>query len=254
MSVYLSQNQTADNKITKPNINLKPGRANHFVLGYDLMLTSDLHLKVEAYYQDLYNIPVMQNSYYSMLNNPGGYFNDSLINTGTGKNIGVDVTFEKFLSNNFYYLFTASVFNSKYKGGDGIERNGRYNSNFAFNLLAGKEFYTKSQNVWGVNLKASYNGGEYYIPVDLQQSISENREVLCSGQVYTQNLKPFLYLDFTVNYRINYTKTSMVFTAQAKNILNNKTVIGYSYNNYSKKVDEQSESGIIPMLSVKYEF
>lgn len=160
ISVYLSQNQTTGSTITKPNINLKPGRANHFVLGYDAMLSSDLHLKVEGYYQDFYNIPVMRNSYYSMLNNPGGYFNDSLVNTGTGKNIGVDVTFEKFLSNNFYYLFTASVFSSKYKGGDGIERNGRYNSNYAINLLAGKEFYTESQNVWGLNLKASYNGGE----------------------------------------------------------------------------------------------
>lgn len=254
ISVYLSQNQTTGSTITKPNINLRPGRANHFVLGYDAMLSSDLHLKVEGYYQDLYNIPVMRNSYYSMLNNPGGYFNDSLVNTGTGKNIGVDVTFEKFLSNNFYYLFTASVFSSKYKGGDGIERNGRYNSNYAINLLAGKEFYTKSQNVWGLNLKASYNGGEYYIPVDLQQSISQNREVLDYNQVYTKNLKPFLYLDFTVNYRINYSKTSLVFTAQAKNILNSKTVLGYSYNSFTKTVDEQSEMGFLPMFSVKYEF
>jgi hypothetical protein len=253
ISVYLSQNQTTST-ITKPNINLKPGRANHFVLGYDAMLSNDLHLKVEGYYQDLYNIPVMRNSYYSMLNNPGGYFNDSLVNTGTGKNIGVDVTFEKFLSNNFYYLFTASVFSSKYKGGDGIERNGRYNSNYAINLLAGKEFYTKSQNVWGLNLKVSYNGGEYYIPVDLQQSISQNREVLDYNQVYTKNLKPFLYLDFTVNYRVNYSKTSLVFTAQAKNILNSKTVLGYSYNSFTKTVDEQSEMGFLPMFSVKYEF
>jgi len=254
ISVYLSQNQGYNNTITKPNVDLKPARANHFVLGYDLMFSDNLHLKVEGYYQDLYNIPVMRNSYYSMLNNPGGYFNDSLVNTGTGKNIGLDVTFEKFLSNNYYYLITASVFSSKYKGGDGIERNGRYNSSYALNLLAGKEFYTKSQNVWGVNLKASYNGGEYYIPVDLQESVKENREVLDYNHVYTQNLKPFLYVDLTVNYRINYSKTSLVLMAQAKNILNSKTVLGYSYNSYTKTVDEQSELGFIPMLSVKYEF
>lgn len=254
ISVYLSQNKTSTGTITKPNINLKPGRANHFVLGYDLMLSKSLHLKVEGYYQDLYDIPVMRNSYYSMLNNPGCYFNDSLVNTGTGKNIGLDITFEKIFDDNFYYLFTASIFSSKYKGGDGIERNGRYNSNYAFNFLLGKEFYTESRNVWGINLKASYNGGDYYIPVDLQQSINENREVLDYNRIYTENLKPFLYLDFTVNYRINYSKTSLVFIAQAKNILNSKTVLGYSYNNFSKTIDEQSELGLIPMLSVKYEF
>jgi hypothetical protein len=254
ISVYMSERVLPDNTVSNPNINLEPGRANHFVLGYDIMLSDNLHLKVEGYYQQLYNIPVMRNSYYSMLNNPGGYFNDSLINTGTGRNAGLDVTFEKFLGNNFYYIFTASVFDSKYEGGDGTERNGRYNSNFAFNLLGGKEFLTKSGNVWGVNLKASYTGGEYYIPVDLPQSVSENREVLDNTQIYTQRLEPFLYLDFTVNYRINYRKTSLVFTAQAKNILNKKTVLGYSYNDYSKSVDEQTELGFIPMLSIRYEF
>jgi hypothetical protein len=254
ISVYMSEKVLAGNTISNPNINLRPGRANHFVLGYDIMLTDNIHLKVEGYYQQLYNIPVMRSSYYSMLNNPGGYFNDSLINKGTGRNTGLDVTFEKFLENNFYYMFTASLFDSKYEGGDGIERNGRYNSNFAFNLLGGKEFLTKSGNVWGVNLKASYTGGEYYIPVDLGQSVSENREVLDYTQIYTQRLEPFLYLDFTANYRINYRKTSLVFTAQAKNILNKKTVLGYSYNDYSKSVDEQTELGFIPMLSIRYEF
>ena len=254
ISVYLSQNKTSSGIMTNPNVNLKPSRANHFVLGYDVMFTKNLHLKLETYYQDLYNIPVMQNSYYSMLNNPGGYFNDSLVNTGTGRNIGLDITFEKFLSDNFYYLITASIFDSKYKGGDGIERNGRYNSNYAFNFLIGKEFITKTQNVWGLNLKASYTGGNYFIPVDLNQSIASNFEVLDNSQIYTQRLEPFLYLDFTLNYRINYAHTSLVFTAQAKNLLNKKVIFGYSYNDYSKSIDGQSETGLIPMLSVKYEF
>ncbi|MDD5362326.1 MAG: TonB-dependent receptor [Ignavibacteria bacterium] len=254
VSVYLSGKKDADGVISNPNINLKPGRANHFVLGYDVMFSKNLHMKIEGYYQYLYDIPVMRNSYYSMLNNPGGYFNDSLVNTGSGRNAGIDITFEKFLSDNYYYLLTATLFNSKYKGGDGIERNGRYNGNFAFNLLGGKEFITKSGNIWSLNLKASYTGGEYYIPVDLQGSMNERREVLDYSQVYTQRLKSFLYIDLTAAYRINYKKSSLIFTAQAKNILNQKVVLGYSYNNYSKSVDEQTELGLVPMVSVRYEF
>ncbi len=252
--VYLAGVRDSSGFTLNPNRELKPSRALHFVLGYDLMISKDIHLKAEGYYQRLYDVPVMKNSYYSMLNNPGGYFNDPLVNDGSGSNAGLDITLEKFFSSNYYYIFTASVFDSKYKGGDGIERNGRYNSNFAFNLLGGKEFLTESGNVWSVNLKASYTGGEYYIPIDLNGSVRERREVPDYTRIYTEKLEPFLYLDATFSYRINYRKTSLVITAQAKNILNKKVVLGYSYNNYSKNINEQTELGLVPMLSVKYEF
>jgi len=252
--VYLSSVRDSTGTSRNPNRDLKPSRALHFVLGYDLMISKDIHLKAEGYYQRLYDVPVMKDSYYSMLNNPGGYFNDPLVNSGSGRNAGLDITLEKFFSGNYYYIFTASVYDSKYKGGDGIERNGKYNSNFAFNLLGGKEFLTKSGNVWSVNLKASYTGGEYYIPVDLDNSVREKREILDYSRIYTEKLEPFLYLDATFSYRINYKRTSLVITAQAKNILDKKVVLGYSYNNYSKSINEQTELGLVPMLSVKYEF
>ncbi len=252
--VYMSGRKDNAGIISNPNINLKPSRASHFVLGYDVLFSKDLHFKTEGYYQYLYGVPVMRNSYYSMLNNPGGYFNDSLINEGTGRNAGIDITLEKFFGNNYYFITTASLFESKYKGGDGTERNSRYNTNFAFNLLGGKEFMTRSGNVWSLNLKVSYTGGEYYIPVNLQSSVNESREVLDYSRIYTDRLEPFLYLDFTVSYRINYTRTSLVLTAQAKNILDKKVVLGYSYDNFTKGISEQKELGLIPMVSVKYEF
>ena len=47
---------------------------------------------------------------------------DSLLNEGTGQNYGIELTFEKFLGNNYYFLFTSSLFESTYKGSDGIKR------------------------------------------------------------------------------------------------------------------------------------
>lgn len=254
ISIYLAKSQSGSGMISWPNINLDFSRANHFIIGYDKMFSPNIHMKIEAYYQHLYDIPVRPNNYYSMLNNPGGYFNDSLENTGTGKNFGLDFTFEKFLSDNFYYLLTASVFQSKYRGGDGVERNSRYNSGYVFNLIFGKEFTVRKDNILGLNLKASFTGGQYYIPVDLAGSVAQSREVLDESRIFTERLPGFYYLDFTLTYKMNYRKFSGTFALQIKNLLNRKPDVSYVYNGYAKVIEKEITLGIIPMISYKLEF
>jgi len=254
ISVYLARIQMQDGSYIQPNKNLGFSRANHFAAGYDKMFSSNIHLKIEAFYQHLYDIPVRPGNYYSVLNNAGGYFNDTLVNSGTGKNIGVDITFEKFLSDNFYYLLTASVFGSKYKGGDGIERNTKFNTGYVFNLIFGKEFTVKKENLLGINLKASYTGGGYYIPIDLASSVVQSREVLDESRVYTERFPDFIYLDFTLTYKMNYKKFSGTLALQIKNLLNQKPDAGYSYNPYLKAIEKEINLGIIPMISYKVEF
>jgi len=254
ISVYLSEKNSGNGIFSNPNKKLDFSKAHHFVLGYDIAFSSDLRLKIETYYQHLFDIPVMVNSYYSMLNNPGGYFNDSLINEGTGRNYGIDITFEKYMTDNFYFLITASLFDSKYKGSDGILRNSRYNGNYALNLLIGKEFETLGKNVWGLNLKLNYTGGQYYIPVDLHASINSGREILDYGKIFTERLNSFLYLDFSLTYRMNFSKTSGVISLQVKNLLNQKPALGYEYNTLLNRVEEKKELGITPMISYRLEF
>ena len=254
ISIYLAQKQLAGGVILQPNINLDFSRANHFVLGYDKMFGRNIHLKIETYYQHLYNVLVRPGNYYSLLNNSGGYFNDSLVNSGTGKNFGADITFEKFLSDNFYYLLTASVFQSKYKGGDGIERNTKYNSGYVLNLIFGKEFTVRKDNILGVNFKASLSGGGYYIPINLAGSISQNREVLDESRIYVDCFPAYCYLDLTLSYKMNYKKCAGTFALQIKNLLNQKPDMGYEYNPYFKTIEKEVILGIVPMLSYKLEF
>lgn len=45
-------------------------------------------------------------------------------------------------------MITASVYDSKYKGGDGVERNTKYNQNFVLNILAGKKFTHAGRIIW----------------------------------------------------------------------------------------------------------
>jgi hypothetical protein len=87
-------------------------------------------------------VPVKTRKDYFSTANLGADFNspnvDSLVNNGTGENYGIELTLEKFYSKGYYFLVTASVFESKYTGSDGIYRNTAFNGNYVFNALSGK--------------------------------------------------------------------------------------------------------------------
>lgn len=254
IGVYMSRAVTGEGAICYPNHNLGFTRSNHFVLGYDILLLNDTRFKTEVYYQYLYDVPVMPGNYFSMINSNGWYSNDTLLNQGKGTNAGIDFTLEKFLTRQFYYLITVSLFESKYKGGDNIQRNARFNSNFVINALGGKEWTIRKKNILGVNLKMSYTGGEYYVPVDLQESVRQHREVLNDAAAYSVKLPGFFYTDFTVTYRTNHKKYSGIWAVQIKNVLDLRPVTGYRYNDFTKSVEEIKSSGMIPFISYKVEF
>jgi hypothetical protein len=254
VGVYLAELPVTPEYEVQPNRQLDFSRAHHFVLGYDYLIRNDLRFKAEVYYQHLYSIPVMPGSYYSLINSDGGYNNDSLVNDGTGKNYGIDLTFEKFLTRQYYFLATVSLFNSKYAGGDAIERNTRYNSNYVINLLGGKEWTIRKKNILGVNLKATLTGGQYYVPIDLEQSKARHYRVLDESRAYEPRLPDFYYLDLTITYRTNHRKFSGIWAIQVKNLLNQKPDLGYVYNDFNQSVEPVKGMGILPFLSYKIEF
>ncbi len=173
LSTYYLGSYLPDGQYVETNKHLGYTKSHQWVLGHDWNINKDLRLKTEMYYQYLYNVPVEQMpTYFSLLNSGAGWgieAQDSLVNKGTGKNYGVELTLEKFLDKGYYYLITASVFESKYKGSDGIERNTAFNGNFVINVLAGKEFTFRKNSVLSIDLKICYAGGKRYIPVDYQR-------------------------------------------------------------------------------------
>ncbi|RPI42313.1 MAG: hypothetical protein EHM46_05350, partial [Bacteroidetes bacterium] len=116
---------------TYPNKDLEVLKSHHLVLAYDISFNPSLRLKIEPYIQFLYDVPVIPDSSFSTINfEADWYFNRPLVNTGTGRNTGIDVTLERFLKDGYYYLFTASLFDSRYTGDDGIERSTRFNTGY----------------------------------------------------------------------------------------------------------------------------
>ncbi|GAH39724.1 unnamed protein product, partial [marine sediment metagenome] len=83
-------------------------------------------------------------------------------------------------------MFTASVFDSRYEGGDNIERNSRYNQNFICNLLGGKEWHVRKNNLFSLNGKFTVLGGKRYAPVDVEKSTARQFVIYDNSRIYQE--------------------------------------------------------------------
>ncbi|MEM6765238.1 MAG: TonB-dependent receptor, partial [Bacteroidota bacterium] len=142
--VLLFREEVEPGLFRNTNEDLDFTRANHFVFGYDYRPGGEWRVKAEAYYQMLDQVPIEAfPSSFSVLNSGSDFvFPDrgSLINEGTGRNYGVELTLEKFFSRGYYGLLTASVYDSEYEGSDEIARNTAFNNQYVLNVLGGKEW------------------------------------------------------------------------------------------------------------------
>jgi hypothetical protein len=239
------------------NKDLKLARAHHLVLSYDWSINENMRLKVEPYFQLLYDVPVIADSSFSMVNfDQDWFFDQNLQNTGKGRNYGIDVTMERFLSNKFYNLVTGSVFQSEYRGGDGVWRDTRYNRNYSFNILGGKEWKAgaSGNKWWSANFGLTLMGGKKLSPFDEQASLLAREEVLDETRAF-ESSEPAVYgLDMTISLRKNKAKYSTIWSLQLKNMAGSPEYDGYVYN-YKKDAMIKKQSAImIPNLSYKIEF
>jgi len=126
------------------NRNLQMSKSWQTVLGYQQKLGTGMHLKTEIYYQSLFNIPVISEiPEESILNFGDDFYNNwdyVFVNEGSGRNYGMEVTLEKFFNRQYYFLLTASLYDSKYKALDHVERHTKYAGKYAFNCLFGYEW------------------------------------------------------------------------------------------------------------------
>ena len=220
------------------NRNLGFTRAHHFVVGYEWRFQPDWRLKAEFYYQHLFDVPVeRQSSGFSMLNAGADFgFPDKvgLVNKGTGDNKGMEWTVERFLSHGYYLLFTASLFDSKYKGSDDIQRNTAFNYKYVFNVLAGKEWRMGSNgnNALTVDVRLSTIGGRYTTPINVAASLSAGYEILDTLHYNSQQLDPYFRMDTKFGYRINSRKRklSQTFYLDLQNVTNRKNIFLLQYN------------------------
>ncbi len=261
---YFWQVETSEETYHKPNMDLEPVKSHHYVIGYDFNFTNTLRIKAEAYYQDIFDaVTEQKESNYSMLNDGSFPFEipDSLQNGGTGRNYGVELTFEKFMDKGLYWLVTTSLFNSKYKGSNGVERNTFFNGGYVVNLLGGKEFEIfkggKNANTkkWlTLDGKVTFAGGQRYIPVDISASIDQQRTVYDYEMSFEKQLDDYFRADLRVAFRLDTRRTSHEFAFDVQNITNHQNPLQVRYNRNKQAEEKIYQLGFFPMVQYRVVF
>jgi hypothetical protein len=245
---------------THPNKELDLSKSAHYVLAYNAKLGDNLRLSIEPYYQQLTDIPVSPDSYFSTINMLNDvFFNEVLVSKGSGRNIGVDVTFERFLHNGFYYLATASLFDSKYTAADGVRRNTRFNKNYILNVLAGKEWAVgkNKNNILSANVRLNYMGGNRKEPIDRQASVIDKEAVYGEANgatAFNDRFADTPIFSFTLSYRKNKPNYSSVWSLQVLNATGTKEFSNDYYNIKTGQIENKFEGIMLPNLSYKIEF
>ncbi len=253
---YYFNNSTSTGE-TAVNKDLDFTKAHHLVISYDWNITDLVHFKVEPYFQQLFSAPVIADSSFSFINLQNDlFFGEKLQNTGEGRNYGLDLTLEKYISKGYYYLFTASLFDSKFKGGDNVWRNTRFNRNYVFNFLIGKEWQIgkSKQNTLSLNTRFSYQGGNRYSPVNEAASQIAKDIVYDETNAFKMQSAPALNVHFTASYKVNKKKSSREIALKILNVTRQPDFNGYQYNLTKNSIDKNLASVLIPNLSYKIEF
>ena len=249
--------QPTNGQTTQPNKNLGLSKAHHLILAYQQKLSMNTIIKLEPYLQFAYNVPVIQDSSFSMLNFTQDLsFNSPLVNDGLGHNYGLDITLERYLINNMYFLVTASIFESKYTGGDGIERETRYATKYVVNGLIGKEYMLgrTRENILGLNVKLKVAGGARRSPANIAKTIAAQEVISDESRAFEEQDAGKAMLDISITYRKNKARYSSVWALQLMNALGSPTDSYYEFDYELDKVQLVEEMIVVPSLSYKIEF
>ena len=263
LPIQLATSFDENGRPVRTNEDLDFTQSNHFVLGYDYRFAPDWRLKIEGYFQDISNVPVDSfSSSFSLLNIgddfgfPTGTFN--LQNEGTGSNMGVELTIEKFFSKGYYGLLTASLYESNYKGSDGVERSTAFNNTYVLNILAGREWRIGQQkkNLFSVDTKLTSAGGRRYTPIDLAASNEAGFEVEFEELAFSERYDPYFRWDVKLGIQLNSLKkkVSHRFYLDLQNVLNTENVFVRRYNRQTNVVNEVNQIGFFPDFLYRLQF
>lgn len=271
---YYTYMYDPDNDGVAHNLKMDFSRSLHSGLGYEKSFGPGLNFRTEAYYQYLYNLPISSDpNSFSLVNAGGGFSrvfpNDTLVNSGKGINYGIEFTLQKYFSKSFFFMISASLYDSKYLASDGIWRNTSYKGanisnnidlSYVWNVLAGKEFKISKNQIIGLGTKITRAGGRRYGLVDIAQT-EDSKEILFQDSLFNDlSFADYFRVDLKINWRMNTKKLTHEFGLDLVNLLNTKNLLSLAYaprldpNDTSAPIAQKQQLGRLPIFYYKIDF
>ena len=242
-----------------PNASLGLTRSHHVSASFAQRLGENAMLKIEPYWQWLFDVPVEQGTTYSILNHHTFFQDRALVNEGVGRNYGIDFTLERYLKDGLYGMLTATLFKSEYRDAQGLWHHSRHDRHYITNLVGGKEWMMGKarKNVFGINGRLTLMGGDRYTPIP-EGTTFEDIAMLPDKTVPEDGANPYskqkgmnVGYAFSVKYTINKKHTSHHFILE---YLQMRTFQGQTFDFRTHEVVDYFTSLTFPNIAYRVEF
>ena len=245
----------------EPNVNKDLGltRSHHISASFAQRLGENAMLKIEPYWQWLFDVPVEQGTTYSVINHNLFYQDRALVNKGAGRNYGIDLTLERYLKDGLYGMFTATLFKSEYRDAQGEWHHTRHDRGYITNILGGKEWMIgkSRKNVFGINGRLTLMGGDRYTPMVAGTTYEEvaqrpDRTIPQDGaNPFSAQMNMNVGYAFSVKYTINKHHSAHHFILE---YLQMRSFQGQTFDIHTHELVDQFTSLTFPNIAYRLEF
>jgi hypothetical protein len=237
------------------NASLRFIRATQGVVGIDRLVGSDATVSLELYVKHYSDYPASVTQPFLVLSNTGtGYGGsqeayasfgiDPLVSEGSGNARGVELFFQKKLSESPWYGIASLSFNeARFTALDGVERPGAFDQRWILNLGGGYLFNER----WEAAMKFRLATGRPYTPYNPDGTQDRNN-------VYGDRIGVNHSLDVRVDRRWSFDDWNLITYIDIQNLYNKKPSRIPTFNQRTMQLDEPRSIGILPSIGLTAEF
>ena len=159
-----------------------------------------------------------------------------------------------YFSDQYYFLVTSSLFDSKYQPKDGKWYNTRYNIQYVNNVVGGKEWNLGENKLLNLNAKVMWSGGKRQLPIDLEQSRLKGETVYFGNNPWSFKTKDYFRIDLGVKMHFFKKDKEHVLSLDIQNVTNRFNTWAQFYDSETDKIMDYPMAGLIPILNYRLEF
>ncbi|MCZ6692835.1 MAG: TonB-dependent receptor, partial [Bacteroidetes bacterium] len=117
----------------------------------------------------------------------------------------------------------------------------------------------KKDNILAFNVRTTWSGNQRFIPIDLEASSLAGETVLQNDgdkliNAFSERLPDYFRIDLQVSHRKNRAKSTRIWRLEIQNVTSRENVQGIYYDSDVDRIVEETQLGIIPVLSYRIEF
>jgi hypothetical protein len=204
------------------NKSMKYIQSTHYVLGTQFLPNEAFRVTIEGFFKQYNNYPVSAATGVSLANQGaafGSIGSEKIKSNGKGETYGFEVFAQQKLIKNIFYVISYTFVRSRFSGDNGILIPSSWDNQHLISATLGRKF----KKGWEMGLKYRFAGGSPYTPYDMtvsqQTYLLLGQGTLDNTKLNSQRLMAFNQLDFRVDKKINFKKTTLDIYLDVQNAL-----------------------------------